>query len=306
MEVFRTKHTVLECFVNHDECVPKWFKNGKLIKPDDKRYKTSQEKLSGRCTLRINKNVKEDEGEYSCEIDDGEKTSCYLYVEEPAFKFIKRLPQQVEAHEYHNGEIECEIEDPDAECEWFYEGKKIDPVEDKDKYEIVINDTKRKLIVKKASPQDRGRYECKCGVVTTGTELFVRPALKIAKQLSDMEGIEEDTIELAVEVTKADQKAKWIRNGRNINPNEERFSGRYIIISEGNVHKLTIKNLSLKDAGEFIVNVDELSSKCNLTVKECEKLPRVDLSSIPKVIKVKAGKDADIEIPFICKLTYFS
>jgi hypothetical protein len=32
MDVFRTKHTVLECFVNHDDCEPKWFKNGKLIK----------------------------------------------------------------------------------------------------------------------------------------------------------------------------------------------------------------------------------------------------------------------------------
>ncbi|CAF0846330.1 unnamed protein product [Brachionus calyciflorus] len=302
MEVFRTKHTVLECFVNHDECVPKWYKNGKLIKPDDKRYKTSQEKLSGRCTLRISKNIKDDEGEYSCVIDDGEKevekTSCYLYVEEPAFKFTKRLPQQVEANEYCNGELECEIEDPDAECDWYFEGKKIDPVEDADKYEIVINDTKRKLIVKKSNAKDRGRYECKCGVVTTGTELFVRPALKFVKELKDMEGVEEDTIELSVEVTKPDQKCRWIRNGRNINPNEERFAGRYVIISDGMNHKLTIKNVSLKDAGEFIVHVDELSSKCNLTIKECEKLPRVDLKAIPKVIKVKAGKDADIEIPF--------
>jgi hypothetical protein len=32
MEVFRTKHTVLECFVNNDDCAPKWFKNGKPIK----------------------------------------------------------------------------------------------------------------------------------------------------------------------------------------------------------------------------------------------------------------------------------
>ena len=64
--------------------------------PEDKRYRISQEKLSGRCTLRILKNVKDDEGEYSCVIDDTERTSCYLYVEEPAFKFTKRLPTQVE------------------------------------------------------------------------------------------------------------------------------------------------------------------------------------------------------------------
>ena len=96
-------------------------------KADDKKFKVSREKLSGRCTLRITKNVKEDEGEYACIINpdqpDQEVTSCYLYVEEPAFKFLKRLPPQIEANENHSGELECEIEDPDAECDWYFDGK---------------------------------------------------------------------------------------------------------------------------------------------------------------------------------------
>ncbi len=72
------------------------------------------------------KNVKDDEGEYSCVIGDGEeKTSCYLYVEEPAFKFTKRLANQVEGNENNSGELECEIEDENAECDWYFEGKVI-------------------------------------------------------------------------------------------------------------------------------------------------------------------------------------
>ena len=58
-----------------------------------------------------------------CSIDDNETTSCYLYVEEPAFKFLKRLPAQVESNEFKTGELECEIEDEDAECEWYFDGK---------------------------------------------------------------------------------------------------------------------------------------------------------------------------------------
>lgn len=134
--------------------------------------------------MRISKNVKEDEGEYTCMIDEEEKTSCYLYVEEPAFKFTKRLPPQVEGDEGMTAEIECEIEDRDAECEWYFEGKKIVPEDDPQKYDVVVNDTKRKLIIKKCDPnKDRGRIECKCGVVTTGTEFFVRPALKVVNGL---------------------------------------------------------------------------------------------------------------------------
>ena len=69
------------------------------------------------------KNISSDEGEYKCVIDEEETTSCYLYVEEPAFKFKTRLPPQIECDEYKTAEMECEIEDEDAECEWFFEGK---------------------------------------------------------------------------------------------------------------------------------------------------------------------------------------
>lgn len=194
-----------------------------------------------------------------------------MYVEEPAFKFLKRLPNQVEGNEGHTGEIECEIEDPEADCEWYFDGKKIEPDEHPEKYEIVVDGLKRKLLIKKCDPNtDRGRYECKCGVVTTGTEFFVRPALKFLQPLADLEGIEEETIELKVEVTKPNQKVKWIRNGRTVNPNEERFANRYVILSNDCTHTLQIKNLNLKDAGEFVVNVEQLSSTCKLTVVECK------------------------------------
>jgi len=32
MEVFRTKSTVFECFVNHEECMPTWLKDDVPIK----------------------------------------------------------------------------------------------------------------------------------------------------------------------------------------------------------------------------------------------------------------------------------
>ena len=216
-------------------------------------------------------------------IDENEKTSCYLYVEEPAFKFTKRLPQQLEGDEGMSCEIECEIEDPDAECDWYFEGEKIVPEKEPHKYDVVVNDTKRKLIIKKCDPhKDRGRVECKCGVVTTGTEFFVRPALKVVKGLSDLEGVEEDTIELVVEVTKPNKNAKWIRNGRNITPNDERFANRYEVISQGCIHRLVIKNAQLKDTGEFVCNIDELSEKCNLKVKECNKQIKINKKNFCK------------------------
>jgi hypothetical protein len=48
-----------------------------------------------------------------------------LYIEEPAFRFTKRLPAQVESVEGKSVEIECEIEDESAECFWYYDDKVI-------------------------------------------------------------------------------------------------------------------------------------------------------------------------------------
>lgn len=126
IEAFRTKSAVLECFVNCEECKPVWYKNGVPIKTDDKRYKINREQLTGRCTLRIVKLAKDDEAEFSCVIPDNEeKTNCFVYVEEPEFRFTKRLPPQTESLENNTHELECEIEDPDAECEWLHDGKVI-------------------------------------------------------------------------------------------------------------------------------------------------------------------------------------
>ena len=166
----------------------------------------------------------------------------------------------------------------------------------------MINGLKRKLLIKKANPQnDRGRYECKCGVFVTSTEFFVKPAIKFITSLSDIQGLEDSLIDLEVEVTKSDQKCKWIRNGRIINTNEDRWNGRFQITSEGQKHKLSINSLDLKDAGEFIAEFDELISICNLSVIECEKIPRIDATQVPKYIKVKAGKDVCVEVPYDCK-----
>lgn len=60
-----------------------------------------------------------------------------------------------------------------------------------------------------------------------------------------------------------------MRNGKLITLSD--FSGRFSSASNGLVHTLTLKDLTLKDSGEFSVTTEEISSKCNLTVKECIK-----------------------------------
>ena len=62
-------------------------------------------------------------GEYMCVIDENQTTCCNLYVEEPIFIFVKRLKSQSICYENKTTELECEVENENAECEWFYNGK---------------------------------------------------------------------------------------------------------------------------------------------------------------------------------------
>lgn len=242
--------------------------------------------------LKIVKVAKDDACEFACEIqgkDGPERTICVVTVEEPEFRFIKRLPPQSETQEYAQMELECEIEDPDAICEWYFDGKKVEA--SADKYSIVENGTIRKLIIKNINPfKDPGRYECKCGFNVTATQLFVREALKFTKELADIEGVEESDFEFVVALNKEDQRLKWYRANRQIVPGEMKFE-RYAIMQIGKEHKLLVKNLDLKDAGDFEAKIDFITTKCKFTVRECKfKMISIDFFKLLFYCLIKVKK----------------
>lgn len=61
---------------------------------------------------------------------------------------------------------------------------------------------------------------------------------------------------------------------------------------------MKLKNIELKDAGEISFHCGDLKDHCQLTVKECDKPPRIDASRFSKSVTVKAGRPLDLEIPY--------
>ncbi|CAF1402962.1 unnamed protein product, partial [Adineta steineri] len=295
MEVFRTKPTILECHVNDPDAPVKWYKDGVLIELEkDKRMKYHQDMT--RCIFRIMKTTKADEGEYTCQIDDdrGIKTTGYLYVEEPQWRFETKLPGTLEADEKDKIELECSVQDEDAECDWYFAGEKILPELYPDKYEIISYGKVRKLIIRNLHAiNDKGKYECRTGVMTTSCDVSVRPALRIEKGLKDIDAIEGDEITLEVVLSKSDTRGKWLRDGKILYPDQN-----MAILNEGNKFRLKFKNLDLKDAGDISFQCGDLKDSCKITVKETEKPPRIDASRFAKSVTVKAGRPLDLEIPY--------
>ncbi|CAF4579023.1 unnamed protein product [Rotaria sp. Silwood1] len=295
MEVFRTKPTILECHVNDPNAPVIWFKNGVPIDFEkDKRFKFHQDMT--RCILRIHRTTKADEGQYICQIDDDRaiKTSGYLYVEEPQWRFESKLPPNMEGDENNKIELECSVQDEDAECEWFIHGERIFPELNPDKYEEISYGKVRKLVVKKLKPNsDTGKYDCKTGVMTTSCDVLVRPALRIEQRLKDTDAIEEQEVAFEVHLNKPDTKGKWYKDGKVIYPDQNT-----ILTNDKNKYRLILKSVGLKDTGEISFQCGDVKDSCKLTVKECDKPPKVDLSRVPKSLTVKAGRPLELEVPY--------
>ncbi|CAF4189098.1 unnamed protein product [Rotaria sp. Silwood2] len=260
----------------------------------DKRIKYHQDMT--RCIFRIFKTTKSDEGEYTCQIDDdrGVKTSGYLYVEEPQWRFETKLPLTLEGDENDKIELECSVQDEDAECDWFFAGDKILPNTNPDKYEIISYGKVRKLVVKKLNPNnDKGKYECKTGVMSTACDVGVRPALRIERGLKDVDTVEEEDITLEVVLSKPDSRGKWMKDGKILYPDQ-----KTVMVNEGNICRLKLKSVGLKDTGEISFQCGDVRDSCRIVVKECDKPPRIDISRVPKSVTVKAGRPLELEIPY--------
>jgi len=76
------------------------------------------------------------------------------------------------------------------------------------------------------------------------------------------------------------------------------FFLRTVILNEGSTYKLKLKNIGLKDAGDISFQCGDLRDSCKITVKECDKPPRIDASRFAKSVIIKAGRPLDLEIPY--------
>ncbi|KAI3379405.1 hypothetical protein SNEBB_010472 [Seison nebaliae] len=294
LECFRTKGTIMECFINNSDARVKWYKNSIPLVADPHLV---VHKDYSRCFIRLTRAKKEDEAEYSCQIINedntlGEISKCALFIEEPQFKLVKRLPPSVSTKEKDTCVLEVEVEDDNADVEWLRDGINLanDPL-----YEIVSEGKIRKLIMKQAQRKDTAcKFEARTGAVSTSTILTVTPICEIVKPLEDIEGMEESDVVLELEVTDTNFKPKWFRSGVPISSMDEKYSIR----TSGNKQQLIIHNSTMQDGGEYSVQIEDKKSKCNIKMKECEKKPKVDMTKVPTKISVKAGKPLEISVPY--------
>ncbi|XP_069132542.1 twitchin-like isoform X10 [Argopecten irradians] len=290
-EITRMKDGILECFVSDPRAKVKWFKNGQPIEYTPGKMEI--QRRENRCMLKIINANSDDEAEYTCTCGSA-STSCKLAVTEPEWEFMKKL-DDIEAMEREKCYFECDVSDPEAEVKW-YKGKSDKELPSGGKYEIIKDGMKRRLVIKNCSMKDGGKYTCKVLNKETTGELFIEPDIKFFKKLEDKKEKEKGTLVLECKASNPhNQPVQWLLNGKPIDKDDPRVE----ITKKGEQNKMVIKNLKQEDSGQYTCQVGERPCRCNVTVEELPKPPKVDPAFIPEEIVVKKGETIAMAIPFI-------
>ncbi|KAK7945499.1 hypothetical protein WMY93_001227 [Mugilogobius chulae] len=152
-------------------------------------------------------------------VGGGSQTTCTLNVKAPPVRFTNKSAQQqaVTCSVQDTAELTAEVSDYDAQVIWIRNGREIKMGK---KYECVIIDRKRILIVNNVTEEDVGVYQC---------------------------ALAEDKIELQLALK--DEPAKFLNKAKDeVQITEDQ---RTTFVSNGTQRKLVIKGAKKSDEGHY-------------------------------------------------------
>ncbi|XP_035764954.1 obscurin-like protein 1 isoform X5 [Neolamprologus brichardi] len=247
---------VFKCVVSPEDTKLVWRLNGKQVALNERTVVSS----NGLChMLCINNCVVSDSSRVTADAE-GLISEAELQVQEQQVLFSKKMTPVV-AEEYSEATLEVEVSVDSGEVQWMRQGVLIHPGA---KYTLKHKGRKHSLTLHKVSMSDRGTYSCETLHDRTQAQLTVEPRkITIKRGLTDIKTTERETASFEVEVSHPNVPGTWMRNGLKLKP-----TNHFRMSAKGQVHSLTISNLSVEDTGTFVFCIENLKTSARLVVKE--------------------------------------
>ncbi|RVE61721.1 hypothetical protein OJAV_G00176100 [Oryzias javanicus] len=282
-------------------CSGFWSLNGRLLR-SGADYLITRSKTTH--TLVIRNVTMEMNGAEVKFVGGGSESSCILTVKAPPVRFTNKsdLPAEVTCSVQDAAELTAEVSDFEAEVVWMKDGREVKVGK---KYEYVVIDRKRILVVHNVTEDDVGIYECVLGSEKLPIKLNLKdePAKFLNKARGPM-GLSSSLkgdLELSCEVSPASAVVVWRKDQVEITEDQ-----RTIIFSKGTQRKLIIKGAKKNDEGHyscetaadrvtFHVKIKETQAQAFFTNKESvQKEVRATLSQ--KVTLSCEVSDSKVEV----------
>ncbi|XP_059198931.1 obscurin-like protein 1 [Centropristis striata] len=247
---------VFKCVVSPEDTQLVWRLNGKQVARNERTVISS----NGLChMLCIHNCMVSDSGRVTADAE-GLLSEAELQIQEQQVLFTKKMTPVV-AEEYSEATLEVEVSLDSGEVQWMRQGVLIHPGP---KNTLKHMGRKHSLTIHKLATSDRGTYSCETLHDRTQAQLTVEPRkITIKRELTDIKTTERETAYFEVELSHSNVTGTWTRNGIQLKP-----TNHFRMSAKGQVHSLTISNLSIEDTGTFMFCVENLKTSARLVVKE--------------------------------------
>lgn len=148
------------------DALVRWFKGKKEIHFNDHIQLTIDGKIQ---KLKIVNAQPDDIAKYSCKVGS-QLSTAKLTVEEPNVQFVVPLPDVILAPKNTDVELSVTLSQPDVDVTWCKNGK---PIGKSPKYEVNVEGTVRRLVIKDADDDDVAEYTCIAGNTKSTTQVKV-------------------------------------------------------------------------------------------------------------------------------------
>ncbi|XP_052452029.1 obscurin-like isoform X4 [Carassius gibelio] len=257
--VAEEKGTVtLKCEASKPRVAPVWRKDGTVLSTGEKYELLHDGKTLG---LTIHDVTQADAGEYSCDLGT-DLSKSKVTVRDIHIGITKRV-KSVEAKAGENCTFECILSRESSEkCTWSVKGQ---PVTDGGRFQISSKGRKYTLTIKAVSASDSGEVVFTLKDLSSKATLTVEgEAPTISKELQGVSAKIGENATFSCELSQSGLEVKWSKDGKSI-----RKSQKYEISQEQMLVKLTIRNVTEKDSGEYSCEVTGgPTSKAKLEIKE--------------------------------------
>ncbi|XP_034550048.1 obscurin-like protein 1 [Notolabrus celidotus] len=247
---------VFKCVVSPEDTKLVWRLNGKQVPVNERTLISS----NGLCHMLCIHNCRVSDSARVTADAEGLVSEAELQVQEQQVSFTKKMAP-VTAEEYSEATLELEVSVDSGEVQWMRQGVLIHPGA---KYTLKHNGRKHSLTIHTLAMSDRGTYSCETLHDRTQAQLTVEPRkITIKRGLKDIKTTERETASLEVELSHPNVSGTWTRNGIKLKP-----TNHFRMSAKGQVHSLTVSNLSVEDTGTFTFGVENLKTSARLVVKE--------------------------------------
>ncbi|KAM6918651.1 obscurin [Xenentodon cancila] len=246
----------LICELNQASGDVVWHHDGREIKPGARHSVTTD---GAKRVLTVTGMTKGDEGEYSCECRS-DKTSAKVTSKAPRSVRLSTKLNNVAAMEGKDATFKCAVTPADANVKWFH--KNI-PVTAGPKYKAEHGNGTHSLTITSVTQKDAGEISVDAeGKTCTATLQVQHEPVTFKKKLENLTAEEQSEVKLEVELSKASDEVKWMKNGVVLQP-----EGNIEVQVDGARQALVFKRITYADRGIYSCETLDDKTQAKLTVE---------------------------------------